>query len=251
MINAWNITRKELYIFYVSPIGYVVITIFLVLSGFFFYTNVLHFNLFTTGGNISLTEGVWQWVFNDMRFVLSITIPLLTMRLFAEEKKLGTIELLLTSPVKDVEVIIGKFLAPLIVLAIMLIFTFLCPLLLSTIWGNLEISPLLSGYVGIFLLGTAFISCGIWVSSLTENQIVAAMGTFGFFILCWFIMWNESISEPWLTKILLRISLLDRTYNFFRGVIDTKDVAFFLISTVFFLLLTYFSLSSRRWRGLK
>ncbi len=248
MRNIWAIVKKELYIYFVSPIGYVVITIFLVLCGYFFYTNTLYFNLFTMGGGISLTEGVWQFVFSDMRFVLFLTIPLLTMRLFAEEKKVGTIELLLTSPVKDVELVIGKFIAPLFVFAIMLILTFLYPALLSTVWGGTEIFPLLSGYVGIFLLGSAFISYGILVSSLTENQIIAAMGTFGFFVIMWFMMWNEAVSEPWLTNILLRISLLDRTYNFFRGIIDTKDVVFFLVITVFFLFLTYCSLDSRRWR---
>ncbi len=249
-MNFFPVFKKELQSYLSSSIAYVIMTIFLTLSGFFFYTDVLNFNIRNMGGGITLTEGVWLYFFQDIRFIFLLIIPLLTMRLFAEEVKLGTIELLLTYPIKNIEILTGKFLASLSLLLLILILTLSYPLSLATIW---EVDPwsLLAGYLGLFLLGTSFIACGIFISSLTENQIVAAVATLGVLILFWFLTWNEAIAEPSLMEILLRLSLFDRTYNFFRGVIDTKDVIFFMLFILFFLFLTLQSLNSRRWRGVR
>jgi len=249
-MNFFPLFKKELQSYFSSSIAYIILTIFLTLSGFFFYTDVLNFNIRNMGGGITLTEGVWLYFFQDIRFIFLLIIPLLTMRLFAEEVKLGTIELLFTYPIKDIEILTGKFLAALSFLLLILILTISYPVSLATIW---EVEPwtLLAGYMGLFLLGTSFIACGIFISSLTENQIVAAISTLGVLILFWFLTWNEAIAEPALMKILLRLSLFDRTYNFFRGVIDTKDVVFFIVFILFFLFLTLQSLNSRRWRGLR
>ena len=249
-MNVYPVFRKELQSYFSSSIAYIIITIFLALSGFFFYTDVLSFNIKNMGGGVTLTEGVWLYFFQDIRFIFLLVIPLLTMRLFAEEVKLGTIELLFTYPIRDSEILIGKFLAPLSLLLLILLLTISYPLSLATIW---EVEPwsLLAGYLGLFLLGTSFIACGIFISSLTENQIVAAIATLGVLILFWFLTWNEAIAEPTLMAILLRLSLFDRTYNFFRGVIDTRDVIFFILFIFFFLFLTLQSLNSRRWRGLR
>ena len=250
-MNLYPVFKKELQSYFSSSIAYIIITIFLMLSGFFFYTDVLNFNIRNMGGGITLTEGVWLYFFQDIRFIFLLVIPLLTMRLFAEEVKLGTIELLFTYPLRDIEILTGKFLASLSLLLFILLLTLSYPVSLSMIWSPVESGSLLAGYLGLFLLGTSFIACGIFISSLTENQIVAAIGTLGVLILFWFLTWNEAIAEPGFMKILLRLSLFDRTYNFFRGVIDTKDVIFFIVFILFFLFLTLQSLNSRRWRGLR
>ncbi len=249
-MNFFTVFKKELQSYFSSSIAYIILTIFLALSGFFFYTDILNFNIRNMGGGVTLTEGVWLYFFQDVRFIFLLTIPLLTMRVFAEEVKLGTIELLLTYPIREIEILTGKFLAALVLLLLILILTITYPVALSTIW-EVDSWSLLSGYLGLLLLGTSFIACGIFVSSLTENQIVAAISTFGVLIVFWFLTWNEAIAEPGLMKILLRLSLFDRTYNFFRGVIDTKDVIFFVVIIFFCLFLTFQSLNSRRWRGLR
>ena len=250
-MNFLSILKKELRLYFQSPIAYIIITIFLALSAFFFYTDLIYFNLTNTGGAGSLTLGLWQYFFQDMRYILLLVIPLLTMRLFAEEIKLGTIELLFTYPVRDIEILAGKFLASSCLFTLMLAFTLSYPLFLTIIWKSVEPKSLFAGYLGLFLLGTSFIACGTFISSLTENQVVAAIGTLGVLILFWFLTWNEAVAEPRLMEILLRLSLFDRSYNFFRGVIDTRDIIFFILFIIFFLFLTLQALNSRKWRGLR
>jgi len=114
-----------------------------------------------------------------------------------------------------------------------------------------DVAPLAAAYLGIFLLGTAFIACGMFVSSLTENQVVSAMGTYGILVFFWFLTWNEEAASQRLLGLLLRLSLFDRFYNFARGVIDTKDVVFFVVFSGFFLFLTLQSLNVRAWRGVR
>ncbi len=173
------------------------------------------------------------------------------MRLFAEEKKLGTIELITTYPVRDTEIIAGKFLACALVFLVMLGLTFIHVLLVGVIWDFVEIAPVFAGYIGILLLGCSLIACGLFVSSLTNNQVVAAIGTMGIFIFFWFLTWNEMIGSEEMMLFLKRVSLFDRVFDFFKGVINTKDVAFFLLVTFFFLFLTHRSMGSRAWKGIK
>ena len=167
------ICGRELSSFFGSFTAYVLIAVFLVLSGYFFYSDLVFFVLF---GGFVMTTGLWQFVFLDMRLVTLLLLPLVTMRLFAEERKLGTIELLWTYPVRDGEIVAGKFLAALIFFLCMLLPTAINPLLFYQIHA-FEPAPLLAAYLGILLLGTAFIACGMFVSSLTENQVVSAIGT--------------------------------------------------------------------------
>ena len=246
-MNFYPIFKKELRSYFNSLIAYIVLTVFLVISGYYFYTDLA---LFIVWGGTSVQEGLWQYLFHDIRLVLLLTIPLLTMRLFAEEKKLGTIELLFTYPFRDVEILLGKFLACLAVFSLMLGLTFLYPFLLGVV-DQVETGPLIASYLGMFLLGSAFISCGIMVSSLTENQIVAALITSGIILVFWFIDWNEAAMSPAVAEVLHHISSFEHFYNFARGVIDTKDVIYFVLFTFFFLFLTLRSLESRRWRGLR
>jgi ABC-2 type transport system permease protein len=246
-VNFITLMKKELRSYFSSMIAYIVIVIFLVISGYFFYTNLVMFVMWV-GSDVKL--GLWQYTFHDMRFIILLLIPLLTMRLFAEEKKLGTIELLFTNPIRDFEIVMGKYLACLMVFCLMLVLTFLYPVLLEVVF-SVEPGPLLAGYLGIFLLGATFIACGLFISSLTENQIVAAMSTVGVLVFFWFIDWNEGIAGQQVVKILHQVSLFEHFFNFPRGVIDTADVVYYLSVIAFFLFLTLCSLESRKWRGIK
>jgi ABC-2 type transport system permease protein len=241
------VCRRELRSYFTSYVAYLLLAIFLALSGYFFYTDLSFFVLL---GGYALPTGLWQYVFLDMRLCALLVLPLLTMRLFAEERKLGTIELLWTYPIRDSEIVLGKFLACFIFFLVMLLPTTISVVLFYQYYP-LHVGPVLAAYLGMLLLGTAFIACGMFVSSLTENQIVSAMGTYGILVFFWFVTWNEEAASTQIIDVLLRLSLFDRFYNFSRGVIDTKDVVFFLLFVAFFVFLTLQSLSSRKWRGVR
>ena len=241
------VCRRELRSYFTSFIAYVLLAVFLLLSGYFFYSDLIFFILF---GGYMLPTGLWQFVFLDMRLCALLVLPLLTMRLFAEEKKLGTIELLWTYPVRDGEIVAGKFLACWLFFLVMLLPTAISPIIFYRFY-QFDVGPLLAAYLGIFLLGTAFIACGLFVSSLTENQVVSAMVTYGILVFFWFMTWNEEAASQSILQAMLRLSLFDRFYNFSRGVIDTRDVVFFVLFAGFFLFLTLQSLGARKWRGVR
>ena len=241
------ICRRELSSYFGSFVAYALIAVFLVLSGYFFYSDLVFFVLF---GGFSLPSGLWQFVFIDMRFVAMLVLPLVTTRLFSEEKRLGTMELLWTYPVRDGEIIAGKFLAAWIFFLVMLSATAINPLVFY-LFHPFPLGALAAGYLGMLLLGTAFIACGLFVSSLTEHQVVSAMGTYGILVLFWFLTWNEEVASQALVQILLGLSLFDHFYNFARGVIDSRSVVFFLLFTGLFLFLTWESLATRKWRGVR
>jgi ABC-2 type transport system permease protein len=238
------IFKKELRVYFGSFIAYALSMAFLLLVGYFFYTDMIFYDLF--GHFTDITTALWQYYFQDLRFLSLLMLPLLTMRLFAEEKNLGTLELLWTYPLTDRDIILGKFLASLCLFALMLIATLFPPAILYTIhpfsWG-----PPLSGYLGLLLLGASFIACGTFISSLTENQLVSAMSTYAVLVSWWFLTWNEeAVGEQF-----LGMSLFDRFEPFTTGVLNTKDVFFFILVTLFFLYLTLQSLESRKWHGIR
>ncbi len=246
-MNFLVIAKREVKAYFTSLTAYAVMAIFLVISGYFFYTNLVLFVLMV-GTYVKL--GLWQHTFYDMRFILLLLLPLLTMRLFSEEKKLGTIELLFTNPIHDMEILAGKYIACLFVFCIMLLLTILYPILLAVVF-SVETGPLIACYLGLFLLGSSFIACGTFISSLTENQVVAAITTVGVLVFLWFIDWNEGIAESAGVTILHQLSLSEHFFNFIKGVIDIDDVVYYLSFISFFLFLTIGSLESRKWRGKK
>jgi len=227
-------------------LAYAVVAVALALSGFFFYTDL---SLFTLFGGTDLEKGLWEFVFHDLRFVLMLLVPVLTARAFAEEKKLGTLDLLWTYPVPETSVLLGKFLAAVVLLIVVLILTLLYPLALSWYYPDVNWPPLFACYLGLFLLGLAFISVGLLLSATTDSQAIAAMGTLGVLVLFWSLTWNEQAVNEVLLNTLLQISLFDRFTNFSRGAIDSQEIVFFLLFVVFFLVLTWQALRSRRWRG--
>jgi ABC-2 type transport system permease protein len=246
-VTAVAIFTKELRVYFTSILAYVVLSIFLVLSGYYFYTNLEFFVLM---GGMDLPRGLWQYQFHDTRQILLFVIPFLTMRLFAEEKKLGTIELLWTYPLRDSAVVLGKYAACLVMVVLMLGLTVPYPVFVAQVYP-VAVGPVLAGYAGLFLLGAAFVACGLWASSLTESQLVAGTVTFGMLLFFWILTWNQAAASEWIMTVLMPISLFDRFHTFARGAIDLKDVVFLVSFSILFLSLTLFTLASRRWRGLR
>ncbi len=239
------IARRELAAYFGSPTAYVLLAVYLVLSGYFFYTDVA---LFVTFGAQVLSTGLWRFVFVDYRLVTLLVLPLLTMRLFAEERKLGTIELLWTLPVKDWQLIAGKFVAAWLFFVVIVALATI-PFIVFYVFFPYDLGPPIAGFIGLLLLGTAFIACGIAASTLTENQVVAAMLTYGVLVFFWFMTWNEAVGDERIIRVLLLLSLFDHYYNFASGSIQTADVAYFVAFIAIFLFASLRSLQSRSWRG--
>ena len=255
MNNIWAIAKRELKTYFSSPIFYVVTVVFLVLTGFFFASAVSWFSQqsIQLAQNpqyyqyVNINQMVFTPLFHNMSIILLLMLPLLTMRLFAEEKKIGTEELLFTSPLSVNQIILGKYLAALGVLAIMLILTML-PAALTFLWGNPELPQFLNGYLGLFLMGAAFIAVGLFFSSLTENQIVSAMLTFGALLLFWILNWaSYSMTGLW-KGVLNYLSIFQHFDDMTRGILDTKDVAYYLSFAFVGIFLTHSVIQSRRWR---
>jgi ABC-2 type transport system permease protein len=251
----YAILKRELYVYFSSPIAYVVVTIFLLLSGYFFYSAFAYFSMVSMQamrmpgvGGINVTEMVLHPTFGNMSVIMLLMMPLLTMRLFAEEKKAGTLELMLSYPVRETELLFGKFAACIVVFFIMLVPTFLYPLFLW-IYAEPDIGQIFTGYLVLFLMGVAFIALGLMVSSATENQIVAAAISFGAILMFWLIGWSETFVGPVLGKVLSHLSLLEHFETFSRGVIDTRDIIYYINFNILFLFMTMRSLESKRWRG--
>ncbi len=259
MRNIYLIFSKELKSYFTSPIAYVVITIFLIISGYFFYNILATFSLISFQAEtnpiiarqynlLNINESVVRPLFGNISMIMLLMMPLLTMRLFAEEKKQGTIELLLTYPVKDVEVLIGKFLACVAVFGVMLLSTVTYPVLLI-ILGEPEIGPIITGYLGLFLLGVAFISLGMFTSSLTENQIISATLAFGALLIFWLLSYSLLFTPPGLGRFISYISMTEHLESLAKGVLDTEDILYYVNFTLLFLFLTLRSIESRRGRG--
>jgi ABC-2 type transport system permease protein len=175
-------------------------------------------------------------------------MPMITMRTYSEEKRSGTIELLLTSPVSDIEIILGKFFGAMGLYAAMLLVTLLYMAILF-VYGNPEWRPIASGYLGLLLMGGCFISLGLLISSLTKNQIVAGVLTFAVFLMLWVINWIGDQSGPTTRAVVNYLSIVDHFDDFARGIIDTKHLVYYLSFITFGLFLTAKSVDSERWRG--
>jgi ABC-2 type transport system permease protein len=228
-----------------GPLAWILGAVFLLLAGYFFYSDL---SLFVLVGGANQARGLWRFVFLDLRLVALLVVPLVTMRLFAEERKLGTLELLWTFPVRDAELLAGKVLAALVVYLVLLAATAVGPLVLWVL-HPFPVEPVLAGYAGMVLLGIAFVACGTAASTVTENQVVSAMLTYGVLVLSWFATWNEAAIGERVAPVLLQLSLFDHFYGFAQGVIDSRDVVYLLAFTALFLFLALRSLGARAWRG--
>lgn len=257
MMRGWySVFRKELSHFFVSPIAYAVMAIFLLITGFFFWANMSLMSVISlqAGSNpafasrINVTDLVLRPLVSNISIMLLFLVPLLSMRLFSEEKRSGTIELLLTYPITDVAVLTGKYLSSLVVLLVMLAGTITVPVFLFGL-SNPDPGVLLSSYLGMFLLAAAFMSLGMFVSSMTENQIVAAAISFGVAILCYVLSWSANLAGETAGFVLRQLSVLEHLGTFNKGIISLSDVSFFVLFSAFFLFLTLRKLETYRWRG--
>jgi ABC-2 type transport system permease protein len=245
-MKALVVCRRELGAMCGGPLAWVLGAVFVLLTQYFFYSDLVFFVLV---GGANQAQGLWRYVFLDYRLVALLVLPLLTMRLFAEERKLGTLELLWTFPVRDRQLLAGKFLAALAVYLAMLAATAIGPLILYAL-HPFSPAPVLAGYAGMVLLGTAFIACGTAASTVTENQVVAAMLTYGVLVFSWFATWNEAAIAARIAPLLLQLSLFDHFYGFAQGVIDSRDVVYLLAFAALFLFLALRALGARAWRGI-
>lgn len=237
MRNTWLIARRELASYFTSPIAYAVTAVFLVIVGYFFGM-ILYLS----------REATMRYLFYNVTTFLLLIGPALTMRLVAEERKSGTLELLLTSPVRDGEVIAGKFLAALALWLAMLALTLVYPLLLRA-FGNPDPGPILSGYVGLALAGAAILAVGTLASTVTANQIVAALVAFGLSLMLWLSDAMQNLVSGPLGEFFNYLSLAVHFEDFPKGVIDTKDVFFYLSVVAAALFVATRILEARRWKG--
>jgi len=236
--------RKELHATFAQPLLYVVGAVFLLLAGYYFYTDLGFFITFGFGENIF--ENFFQLLFVDLRLVLLLTVPLLTMRLFAEEKKLGTIELLFTYPLSDLEILLAKLVACTLAVCALLAATSISLAYLYQV-EPFALGPVLGGYLGLSLLALSFVAVGTFLSTLTDNQVVAAMSTVGILLLLWILSWNESAPGAEALGIVSRLSIFNHFEGFARGVIETKDLVYFACLIAFAAAATLASLGARAW----
>ena len=254
MRNILAIADKELRSYFASPIAYIVIGMFALLFGWFFYVYLTLFVQQSTqmmmqgGGAANINQNMIRGVLANSAVIILFVMPMITMRTYSEEKRSGTIELLLTSPVTDLEIIVGKFLGALGLYAAMLGVTLLYMAILF-IFGNPEWRPIVAGYLGLLLMGSCFISVGLLISSLTKNQIVAGFMTFAVFLMLWVINWIGASSGPTTQAVVSYLSIIEHFDDFARGIIDTKHVIYYLTFITFGLFLTAKSVDSERWRG--
>ncbi len=255
MTNLLPIYKRELKAYFVSPVAYVVLVIFLVIAGLFFTSIVRWFSLYSLQAQrspygapeMNITAWLEGFFMNTAVWILFV-LPLLSMRLFSEEKRQGTMELLFTYPIRDAETVLGKYFACATIFALMLAATVVNMLVLAR-YGDPEFGPIFSAYLGLFLMGASFLAVGIFVSSLTENQIVAAIGTFGALLLLWVIHWVSTTANPQLGRLLEELSVIERYSGFAKGVIEIKNVVYYISFAVFFIFLTLRVLESKKWRG--
>ena len=247
---------KELSIYFTSPIFYVIASIFICISGIFFYNAMVYVSLLATKiaqyqveTGVDMNELLLRPVFSDMSMLIVFIIPIISMRLYAEESSQGTIELLFTYPLSDINVLAAKYLAGLSVLICILAITTVLMALMAVVatpdWG-----VVLSSYIGLVLMGGAILSLGVFTSSLTKNQIVAAALTLGLVLGFWVIGWFAgAMPNTPLSEFLQEISLISHLSRFLKGMVTIKDIAFFVCFSIFFLSLTLRVLDSHRWRG--
>src|SRR5580704_7009760 len=238
MRNILIICKKELRSYFVSPIAYLLLTMFALIFGFFFWNSVGYFNMMGLesqmqgkGFPMSVNEYVIRPLLSNVSVIGLFFIPMITMRLFAEEKRTGTIELLATSPIRDIEVIIGKWLAALILYAVMMLFTAINFAFLFR-YGNPDWKPLAIGYLGLLLQAGGLLAVGTFISTLTRNQIIAGAATFGVCLLLWVLEWPSGSDSATWARVLAYMSVITHFDSFSKGVLDTKDAVYY-ISLIF------------------
>ena len=261
MRNTLAVYVREIKSYFVSPILYIIATVFMLVVGNTFKDNFIRFAMMTmqalrqatnSGGEIPLfniNSYVATNMFAFMNYMFLLIVPLLTMRLYAEEKKTGTMELLLTSPITTTQVLIGKFFSCLTIYFFMMSLTMAFVIIMMfQANGKLDWGPIFSSYLGTLLLGSTIISIGMFFSSLTENQIIAAAVSLSFIMGLWLLIHSARYISPPYNTIISYFSLSDHLDSFTYGFVGIKHIVYFLSMTVFWLVLTGINVESARWR---
>jgi ABC-2 type transport system permease protein len=253
MTGALVIARKELKQLFTSPIAYVALAMFFLVIGFLFYALIGVY----TGQVLQLqgpppadfdpTRIIFSPLFQDASFVLILLVPIFTMRLVSEEDRAHTMELLATSPVTSTAIIVGKYIAAVVLFLVLLALSTYMPLSLATM-GRLDWGLLAATYIGLLLLGCAFLAIGLFASTLNENQIVSAAIGFALLLLFWVLGFAQQASGSGVQQILSSLSFSQHFNNLASGVVDTQDIVFFLSVAGFFIFLGVLALESRKWR---
>ena len=255
MKNMWIICRKELRSYFVSPVAYVLLVMFALIFGWFFWNMLGAFVFYSMASQMrgemmpmNINEQIFRGLLGNMNVVGLFFIPVITMRLFAEEKRNGTIELLATSPIRDVEVILGKWLAAVALYAGMLLLAGLNVAFIFK-YGNPDWKPLVVGYLGLLLQAAGLLAIGTFISSLTKNQIIAGAATFSVCLLIFVLGWASGYETSTWAQVLSYMSVTTHMESFAKGVLDSKDAVYYVTVIFLGLFLTARSLESLRWRS--
>lgn len=253
--NVWILCRKELKSYFASPIAYGLMAFFALICGYFFYAATAIFVVRSTDPMMAqrgMPMDVTEWVIRPVLMNASVLglfmIPMITMRLFAEEKRSGTIELLTTSPIRDIEIILGKWLAAVILYASILAVSAL-DIAILFIYGSPELKPILVAYLGLLLQGSCLLAIGTFISNTTRHQLVAGAATFAICLLLWVLDWVSAYDTTATGKVISYMSVMGHFENFAKGVLDSKDVIYYLSVIFLGLFLTTRSMEYLRWRA--
>jgi ABC-2 type transport system permease protein len=256
MRNILAIAERELRSYFASPIAYAVIGFFALVFGWMFYTFLRFFVMQSLQmsqmgmgpGQVNVNQAMIRPLILQISVVTLFVLPMITMRTYSEEKRSGTIELLLTSPVTDLEIILGKFVGALSLYALMLLIT--VPTVTLLFWyGDPDWKPVVTAYLGLLLIGASFISYGLFISSLTKNQIVAGVLTFCTLLMLLLVSWMQDFVGPVGQSIISALAVFEHFEDFSKGIIDTKHLVYYASVITFGLFLTAKSVDSERWRG--
>ena len=258
MRNIAEIYKRELLFYFTTPVAYVVMVMFTVIFGFLFFRNLTYYSELSYqimqnpyyAQRINLIAGVFSPIFSTISIIFLMVIPPISMRLFAEEKKSGTIELLFTYPVKDIQIVLGKWLAASTIILCMLILTVPAPFVAFYFASSSEWGPVLAQYLGMFLMGLSFLSLGILISAFSENQIVALIVSYGVLLGLWLLgLAFDPNSGKLIGKIVGELNIIGHMSSFLKGVINTRDIGYYILFIFISVFLTVRVLESKRWRG--
>jgi ABC-2 type transport system permease protein len=257
MSNVMAIAERELRSYFASPIAYAVIGLFALVFGWMFYTFLIFFvrqsiqmsqMMGMGGGTVNVNQMLVRPLILQISVIVLFVLPMITMRTYSEEKRSGTIELLLTSPLTDLQIILGKFLGAMGLYALMLLIT--VPSITLLFWyGEPDWKPVVTSYLGLLLVGGSFIAFGLFISSLTKNQIVAGVLTFCSLLMLLLVSWLQDFVGPVGQSIISAVAVFEHFEDFSKGVIDTKHLVYYASLITFGLFLTAKSVDSERWRG--
>ena len=257
MRYVWTIAKREFKLYFSSPIAYIVMAMFAVVFGYFFTSGLAYFMSYraeilaqagASAPPLSVNQYVIEPALANMSFVLLFVVPTITMRLFAEEKRSGTIELLLTSPLRDYHLILGKWLGAVLLYSCLLLVAAL-NLSVLFLYSTPDWKPMLVALFGLLLMGGTMIAIGTFLSTLTSNQLVASALTFGVLLLLWVLNWISSFETSTLSRVLEYLAISPHFEQFSKGVIELKDLTYYFSAICLGLFLSKRSLEALRWKA--